>query len=68
MGITNSTKGINITRNLSLLHPASRLQLVQKEHYAIVVAIKEGDLAAAKNAMKNHLNSARNRMFEGAPR
>jgi DNA-binding FadR family transcriptional regulator len=57
--------GINITRNLSLLKPASRLQLVQQEHHAIVTAIKEGDSAAARAAMKNHLDSARIRMFEG---
>jgi len=60
-------EGINITRNLSLLHPESRLQLVQKEHNEIVMAIKEGNPSAAREAMKNHLNSARNRMFEGAP-
>ncbi|MCZ2720134.1 FadR/GntR family transcriptional regulator [Marinomonas sp. 15G1-11] len=60
--------GINITRNLSLLHPESRLQLVQEEHQIIVLAITEGDSAAARSAMKNHLNNARIRMFEGAPR
>jgi|TARA_R110000764_G_scaffold22916_3_gene56556 DNA-binding FadR family transcriptional regulator len=60
-------EGINITRNLSLLHPESRLQLVQKEHNEIVIAIREGNSVAAREAMKKHLNSARNRMFEGAP-
>ncbi|MGR0278065.1 FadR/GntR family transcriptional regulator [Marinomonas dokdonensis] len=60
-------EGINITRNLSLLHPESRLQLVQKEHFLIVQAIKDGDAEGARDAMKKHLISARNRMFEGAP-
>ncbi|WP_369921225.1 FadR/GntR family transcriptional regulator [Marinomonas polaris] len=60
-------EGINITRNLSLLHPESRLQLVQKEHNEIVEAIRDGNPTAAREAMKKHLNSARNRMFEGAP-
>jgi len=60
-------EGTNITRNLSLLHPISRLQLVQQEHYAIVTAIKEGDAAKAKQAMKSHLTHARNRMFDGTP-
>ncbi|GAB3480192.1 FadR/GntR family transcriptional regulator [Marinomonas epiphytica] len=60
-------EGINITRNLSLLHPESRLQLVQSEHLEIVEAIKDGDSERARHAMKSHLISARNRMFEGAP-
>lgn len=58
-------EGINITRNLSLRHPPSRLELVQQEHLAIVVAIKEGDAVAARDAMKSHLNNARTRMFDG---
>ncbi|WP_191603551.1 FCD domain-containing protein [Marinomonas algicola] len=57
-----------MTRGLSLLHSESRLQLVQEEHLLIVIAIKEGDSAAARTAMKNHLNNARIRMFEGTPR
>jgi DNA-binding FadR family transcriptional regulator len=60
-------EGITITRNLSLLHPESRLELVQKEHNEIVMAIKESNPQAARDAMKRHLVSARNRMFEGAP-
>ena len=58
-------EGINITRNLSLRHSPSRLELVQQEHFAIVVAIKEGDAIAARDAMKSHLNNARTRMFDG---
>ncbi|MBB1271319.1 MULTISPECIES: FadR/GntR family transcriptional regulator [Psychromonas] len=58
-------EGINITRNLSLRHPPSRLELVQQEHLAIVDAIKAGDAIAARDAMKSHLNNARTRMFDG---
>jgi len=58
-------EGINITRNLSLRHSPSRLELVQQEHLTIVDAIKSGDATAARNAMKSHLNNARTRMFEG---
>ncbi|MEL0628777.1 FadR/GntR family transcriptional regulator [Psychromonas aquatilis] len=58
-------EGINITRNLSLRHSPSRLELVQKEHFAIVTAIQNGDSTAAREAMKSHLNNARTRMFDG---
>ncbi|PLW76091.1 FadR/GntR family transcriptional regulator [Cohaesibacter celericrescens] len=58
-------EGMNITRNLSLRHSDSRLQLVQNEHAAIIAAIENKNPAAARNAMKDHLNKARIRMFEG---
>ncbi|MDO6469218.1 FadR/GntR family transcriptional regulator [Neptunomonas phycophila] len=61
------TDGINITRNLSLRHSSERLKLVQAEHHAIIVAIKEGDSEAAREAMRDHINNARNRMFDGPP-
>jgi len=60
-------QGLNITRNLSLLHSASRLQLVQAEHEAIVQCIRAGNEAGARQAMNTHLNNARIRMFEGIP-
>ncbi|MEH6454446.1 MAG: FadR/GntR family transcriptional regulator, partial [Psychromonas sp.] len=41
-------EGINITRNLSLRHPVSRLELVQEEHQAIITAIQEGNSDAAR--------------------
>ncbi|MGJ8647563.1 MAG: FCD domain-containing protein [Marinomonas colpomeniae] len=53
-------EGITITRNLSLLHTESRLELVQREHNEIVMAIKESNSQAAREAMKKHLVSARN--------
>lgn len=60
-------EGLNITRNLSLMHSVSRLELVQREHEAIVEAIEAADADAAKNAMKTHLDNARSRMFDGIP-
>ena len=61
----NILTGINLTRNLSLLKPKTRLDLVQKEHYLIVQAIEKKDANGARNAMRAHLDNARSRVFEG---
>ena len=61
----NILTGINLTRNLSLLKPQKRLDLVQKEHYLIVQAIENKDADAARDAMRTHLDNARSRVFEG---
>ncbi len=61
----NITTGINFTRNL-LLPPAEyRLGKIQSEHAAILRAIEVGDGEAARRAMRTHLGSAKNRLFEG---
>jgi GntR family transcriptional repressor for pyruvate dehydrogenase complex len=57
--------GMNLARNLSLLRPATRLQIVQDEHVAIVAAIERRDPAAARAAMETHIENARHRVFEG---
>ncbi len=57
--------GMNLARNLSLLRPAARLQIVQDEHVAIVEAIERRDPGAARAAMESHLENARRRVFEG---
>lgn len=62
----NILTGMNLTRNLSLTRPQDRLQLVQKEHYAICGAIERRDAEAARQAMRSHVDNARKRVFEGA--
>jgi DNA-binding FadR family transcriptional regulator len=59
--------GMTLTRNLSLLHTAERLRLVQDEHRAIVEAIEARDAGVARGAMQAHIDNARRRMFEDAP-
>ncbi|GAA0416450.1 FadR/GntR family transcriptional regulator [Cocleimonas flava] len=63
----NILTGINLTRNLSLLKPKTRLELVQQEHYHIVDAIERKDGPAAREAMRAHIDNARMRVFEGNP-
>lgn len=62
---SNILTGMNLTRNLSLQRPQERMQLVQKEHYAIYDAILAGDQDAARTAMRSHIENARDRVFEG---
>lgn len=61
----NILTGMNLTRNLSLTKPRERLELVQKEHYAIFEAIRDKNPAVARNAMRSHVENARKRVFEG---
>lgn len=58
--------GMNLTRNLSLTKPSERLALVQQEHYLILDAITCQDPAAARSAMRNHVENARKRVFDGS--
>jgi GntR family transcriptional repressor for pyruvate dehydrogenase complex len=60
--------GMNLTRNLSMLRTDARLRLVQDEHAAILAAIERRDDAGARGAMETHIDNARRRMFEGAPK
>ncbi|KAG1660410.1 putative L-lactate dehydrogenase operon regulatory protein [Nymphon striatum] len=62
---SNILTGINLTRNLSLLKPKARLELVQEEHYLILDAIERQDAEAARDAMRAHIDNARLRVFEG---
>ena len=57
--------GMNLARNLSLLRPAARLRIVQREHEIIVEAIEARDATRARNAMEAHVENARRRVFEG---
>ncbi|CTQ55521.1 L-lactate utilization operon repressor [Roseibium album] len=62
---SNILTGMNLTRNLSLTKPQDRMRLVQGEHYAIFDAIEARDSEAAKIAMREHVENARKRIFEG---
>ncbi len=62
---SNILTGMNLTRNLSLTKPQTRMKLVQSEHYDIFDAIEAADQEAARQAMRNHVESARKRIFEG---
>lgn len=65
---SNILTGMNLTRNLSLMKPRVRLELVQQEHYAILKAIEAGDADEARAAMRRHIENARTRVFEGSVR
>jgi GntR family transcriptional repressor for pyruvate dehydrogenase complex len=54
---------MSLMRNLSLRKSEDRQKRVQAEHEAILKALKNRDSAAAGQAMRNHLENARNRMF-----
>lgn len=57
--------GIALNRNLSLIQPRDRLLRGQKEHRAVLDAIAAKDEAAARAAMRLHIENARKRVFEG---
>jgi len=54
---------MNLSRNLSLVKTVERQRLVQAEHLAVLEAIRGRDEAAAAQAMRRHLENARDRMF-----
>lgn len=61
----NILTGMNLTRNLSLTKTQDRLEMVQKEHHAIFDAIEQKDPEASRAAMRDHVENARKRVFEG---
>lgn len=56
---------ISVNRNLSLLAPQERLALVQREHERVFEEIRDGHPEGAKAAMRQHIEGARRRVFEG---
>jgi DNA-binding FadR family transcriptional regulator len=62
---SNILTGMNLTRNLSLTKPQTRMKLVQSEHYEIFDAINRSAPEAARKAMRDHVENARKRIFEG---
>jgi len=57
--------GMNLNRNLTLLHSDDRLRLVQDEHIAVYEAIATGNADLADDRMAAHIANARKRVFEG---
>lgn len=62
---SNILSGMNLTRSLSLTKTQARLQLVQKEHYAIFDALVAGEPDLARQTMRDHVINAKRRIFEG---
>jgi GntR family transcriptional repressor for pyruvate dehydrogenase complex len=56
---------ISLTRTLSLTHPQERRVLVHAEHIAVLEAVEAGDPDRARSAMRNHLDNACKRLFQG---
>ncbi|WP_114809620.1 FadR/GntR family transcriptional regulator [Paraburkholderia kururiensis] len=54
---------MNLSRNLSLVKTIERQRMVQAEHLAVLEAIRRHDAAGAADAMRRHLENARDRMF-----
>ncbi|QDL93986.1 FadR family transcriptional regulator (plasmid) [Paroceanicella profunda] len=57
--------GIDLSRNLTLAQASERLVQVQQEHADVYRAIGDALPDAARAAMRRHIQSARDRMFEG---
>jgi GntR family transcriptional regulator, transcriptional repressor for pyruvate dehydrogenase complex len=57
--------GMNLSRDLSRMQPASRLKAVRAEHRRIFDAIRARDPERAYEAMRVHVEKARFRIFEG---
>ena len=62
---SNIDFGMNLARNLSLRKPVSRVRQVQEEHSRVYDAIRKGDAEEARKAMRQHIENARTRIFEG---
>jgi len=57
--------GIAVNRNLTLIQSRERNLTVQNEHQVVYAAIAAGDDEAARRAMREHIENARRRVFEG---
>ncbi len=62
---SNIDFGMNLARNLSLRKPVSRVRQVQEEHTRVYDAISKGKPEEARQAMRQHIENARTRIFEG---
>ena len=59
---------MNVTLSLSLTKTKARLELVQKEHFAIYDAIVAGGAEGARQTMRDHVTNSKRRIFEGPRR
>ncbi len=63
---SQTLKGMNLARNLSLAKPEARLRVVQNEHREVIDAIEARSADTARLAMRKHIENARQRVFDGA--
>jgi DNA-binding FadR family transcriptional regulator len=57
--------GIRLNRNLSLIQPRQRILGGQREHRLVFEAIAARNEAEARRTMRQHIENARKRVFEG---
>jgi GntR family transcriptional repressor for pyruvate dehydrogenase complex len=57
--------GMNLSRDLSRIQPATRLKAVREEHRTVFDAIRLRDPDRAHEAMRVHVEKARLRIFDG---
>jgi GntR family transcriptional regulator, transcriptional repressor for pyruvate dehydrogenase complex len=57
---------MNVAQNLTPKVRGDRLRAVQRRHRAILEAIASGDVAAAQQKMREHLESAKKRLLVGS--
>ncbi len=59
----HTIQGMSVARKLSLRASLERMRLVQGEHRRILHAIRDEDPAAAREAMRAHIDNARTRVL-----
>jgi DNA-binding FadR family transcriptional regulator len=57
--------GVNLNRNLSLIQPRGRILAGQQEHRDVFDAIAARNEKRARQKMRDHIENARKRVFEG---
>ncbi|HVV78730.1 MAG TPA: FadR/GntR family transcriptional regulator [Pseudolabrys sp.] len=57
--------GVKLNRNLSLIQPRNRIVAGQQEHRDVFEAIAAGNEKRARQKMRDHIENARKRVFEG---
>lgn len=63
--INHVRTGMSVCRRLSFEQPELHLDQMKDEHRRVVEAIETGDGDAARQAMRDHLDASRERVFEG---
>jgi GntR family transcriptional repressor for pyruvate dehydrogenase complex len=63
--INHVRTGMSLCRRLSVVQPELHLDQMKNEHRAVVAAVAKGDPTAARAAMRYHIDTSRQRVFEG---
>ncbi len=63
--INHVRTGMSLCRRLSVVQPELHLDQMKNEHRAVVAAVAGGDAPGARSAMRYHIDSSRQRVFEG---